>query len=424
MIMEILIILGTVILVSAAGNVLFGYTGIPESVFMIILGLIIGPILNLIPPLELDPIVPYLFTLSLIVVLFETGISIELSQALKAMKKSSLFTIIVLIITVIVSSLILPLFGWELHHSIIVGIIISGTSTAPVVYFTSRMTMKDDVKTFLVFESILNDITLLTALTITIQAFTLLVDVQYTIVTLTRYLLIPIIYSSVAAIFWIYTLIKFSPKIKVKYLSTIAFTVLLYAITEMEKGSGVLAIVIFSLLLGNLYKISKTSNLFHPKIEQFLSQLDNQLKEIRGLQSEISFMVKNLFFFIMGILFNISALNNYIIVITVLIISIVIFSRLISAGIISSIDTSFKEYTIPISLIIPRGLTVGLAAFLTIESTVQIPSLDEIVVMMVIITTIVTTISFFVIERWLKRKASLKDQNNSIIPKDGGGFHE
>ncbi len=51
----VMLLLGGAVIISVVGHILFEYTGIPESVFMIILGVISGPILNIIMPTGLEP---------------------------------------------------------------------------------------------------------------------------------------------------------------------------------------------------------------------------------------------------------------------------------------------------------------------------------------------------------------------------------
>ncbi len=60
-------------LISVAGHMLFERSGIPESVFMILLGLLAGPVLNIIRAEGLMPLVPFIFTLSILIVLLEGG---------------------------------------------------------------------------------------------------------------------------------------------------------------------------------------------------------------------------------------------------------------------------------------------------------------------------------------------------------------
>lgn len=405
MFLEALLVFGAAMLVSVLGNILFNYTGIPESILMIILGLLAGPILNVVPADQVELAVPYILTLSLLVVLFESGLSTHISEALRAMKTASVFTCIVLTITMIVCGGVLYfLFGWSLHHSLIMGIICSGTSTPPVVYFTSRMSMKGEVKSFLVFESVFNDITLLTALTLMLQASTLAFNVGSTLGSVVRHLLVAVLYGVVAAIFWVYICLRFSAEIRVKYISTMAFTIILYTVTEAEKGSGILAVLVFSLLLGNLHNITKASQIFSRQIVDFLSKLEEQLNRIRVTQEEISFLAKNLFFFVMGILFDLSSLDGPLLWFTGMLIILIIVSRLISVRLVSFWNETYREYILPVSFMIPRGLTASLAAFIAVQKALGLPLLRQIVTVMVVMTTVATTIGFLVVEKRISRE--------------------
>jgi len=60
------ILLGVAILISVIGNKIYEKTGLPESLFMIMLGLFAGPFTNLVPPDSLSGAINYIFTISLI----------------------------------------------------------------------------------------------------------------------------------------------------------------------------------------------------------------------------------------------------------------------------------------------------------------------------------------------------------------------
>ncbi len=64
MLLEGFLVLGIVVLISVIGNRLYEKTGVPESLFMIILGMVAGPLTMLVPPSSLSGIVNYLFTLT------------------------------------------------------------------------------------------------------------------------------------------------------------------------------------------------------------------------------------------------------------------------------------------------------------------------------------------------------------------------
>jgi cell volume regulation protein A len=399
------LLLGVVILISVLGNRLYEKTGIPESLFMIILGLIAGPITGLVPPESLNQIVNYIFTLSLIVIIVESGISTQIGQALDSMKHASLFTFMVLFMSVVVCGSILHLFfGWNIPSSVIMGVVCSGTSTLPVIYFTERLDLIEKVKNLLVFESIFNDITLLTAMTLLLQAFSLNISPLQTVLSLLEYVSEPFIYGTVAAVFWTYILLDHMKTSQLKYISTLAVVMILYAVTEAEKGSGVLAILIFSVILGNIHQIAESTGLFSNKVISFLNNLDEELWVIRGIQAEISFLAKNFFFFIMGILFNLRTLNQEVLIITLILIGTIFLSRLITVRFLGSIESRYLENILSIALMLPRGLTASIASYMPANNEAIIPYLKEVVLLMVIITNLATTMGFFLINKKEERK--------------------
>ena len=74
-------------------------------------------------------------------------------------------------------------------------------------------------------------------------------------------------------------------------------------------------------------------------------------------------------------------------------------SRVFSVGIISLRDNKYWKDVITISLMLPRGVTASLAAFMPLEQGVTIPLLKEIIVVLVMVTTITSTLGFVIVER-------------------------
>jgi len=385
------ILLGVAILISVIGNKTYKKTGLPESLFMIMLGLFAGPFTNLVPPDSLSGAINYIFTISLIVIILESGISTEIQTAFNSMKHASLFTFIVLIMSIgVCGSIIYFFFGWNFTSSIIMGIICSGTSTLPVIYMVERLDIKESVKNLLIFESIFNDITLLTALTLTIEIFTPNNSFLNTITNLLKYVAEPMVYGSFTAILWMYLLLGYFKNTHLKYISTLAVVTILYAYTEIEKGSGILAILIFSILLGNMPKIAKSSGVFSKNIISYLEQLEAELVGIRGIQTEMSFLAKNLFFFIMGIIFEVQKVSMNIVITSFGLIGSIFLSRYITAYLLSKLEPSYLEDILLIALMLPRGLTASLASYLSSGIGSISPTLVEVTVLMIIVTNLVT----------------------------------
>jgi len=398
-----MLLLGLAIIISVIGHILFDYTGLPESVFMIILGVISGPIFNIITPMTIEPLLPFIFTISVLILLLESGLETQIVDAVEKIREASIFTLVVLIVTSIFCGVFMHLFvGWELLPSLLIGIICSGTSTLPVIYFTSRMSVNEDVKSLLVYESILNDVTLLTAVTLILQAITSEFALGYTVIHIGRQVFLAVLFGSITAFVWALIMIKVFHNVHLRYISTLSILIILYSITEMEQASGVLAALTFSLVLGGLNEILENSGLFYKRTVAIFEPLENQLESILGMQKEVSFVVKNLFFLVMGIMFDLKSLSWEITTIAVILMIIMALSRLFSVGVISFRDDKYWKDVVTISLMLPRGVTASLAAFMPIEQGVNIPLLKEIIVVLIMVTTITSTLGFVLIERGSK----------------------
>lgn len=391
------LLLGMVILVSVVGNRLYEKTGLPESLFMIILGVFSGPVTNIIPPSSLAQVINYIFTVSLIVIILESGISTEISDAFNSMKHASLFTVLILFMSMgICGGILYFFFNWNITSSIIMGIICSGTSTLPVIYMVERINVVEKVKSLLTFESIFNDITLLTALTLTLETFSFKTSIFGVLSNLVKHVSEPIIYGSFMAFIWAYLLLGYFRNTHVKYISTLAISSILYAYTEAERGSGVLAILVFSILLGNLPKLARSSGVFSKKILEYLDELENELIGIRGIQTEMSFLAKNFFFFIMGILFDVTRLNTALLIITISLITSIFISRYFTAWLISRLEPGYHDSLLVIAIMLPRGLTASIASYMPQGNQAVTPMLVEVTLLMVIITNIFTIFFSFV----------------------------
>lgn len=403
-----MLLLGLAIIISVIGHILFEYTGLPESVFMIVLGVISGPIFNIITPMTLEPLLPFIFTISVLILLLESGLETQIINAVDKIREASIFTLVVLMVTSLFCGVFMHLFvGWEPLPSLLIGVICSGTSTLPVIYFTRRMSVNENVKSLLVYESILNDVTLLTAVTLILQAITSEFAIGYTFIHIGRQVFLAVLFGSITAFVWALIMINFFHNVQLRYISTLSILIILYSITEMEQASGVLAALTFSLVLGGLNEILENSGLFYKRTIAIFEPLEDQLKSIIGMQKEVSFVVKNLFFLVMGIMFDLKSLSWEITTIAVILMIIMALSRLISVGVFSFRDDKYWKDAITISLMLPRGVTASLAAFMPLEQGVNIPLLKEIIVVLVMVTTITSTLGFIFIERGLKNNKEI-----------------
>jgi NhaP-type Na+/H+ and K+/H+ antiporter len=70
-----------IIMIGAASNYLFRRTGIPDMLFLVLLGLIFGPLLGVLKAGEIESLAPFLSVLALVIILFDGGLRLDVQKA-------------------------------------------------------------------------------------------------------------------------------------------------------------------------------------------------------------------------------------------------------------------------------------------------------------------------------------------------------
>lgn len=390
---NVLTIMSFAVIIAVIGHMIFDKTGVPESIFMVLFGLILGPLSGIIEINDLTSIIPHVFRLSIVIILLESGITTDIKEALETMRTSTIFTVIVLITTSLLCSAFLKyIIGWSSAASLILGVICSGTSTLPILYFTSRLKLSPAVNQMLVFESIINDVTIITAVSLIIQTVSFQLNPSRTIISIIQYISLAIIFGLMFSTVWTLILVRLKVKLSLNYLTTLAICLILYAFTEGRGGSGVMAVMIFAISIGNIPEFFRTHLLIRRKALRFFT-------EIEVMQKEVTFLVKNTFFLLLGLMFNIQTATSQTFVIALTLIVLMIVSRWISYKAIGLFDHRYIDHTLLVSLMVSRGLTAGLTAMMPSEQGLSMPPIADIVVVMILFTNLAATIGFMIYTR-------------------------
>ena len=156
------LIIGTIILVGFAGRFLRRRTSVPESLFLILLGLILGPITGIVPGEELLEYVPVVSAAAMVAILVESGVEFNISKLRGSLKKAILFTFIIALLTIALVTLFLVyFFEWELLHAALLGLISSGSTTITAMSLLKGIEITDEIRRLILLETIMNDFTLI-----------------------------------------------------------------------------------------------------------------------------------------------------------------------------------------------------------------------------------------------------------------------
>ena len=155
----VLLAAGVVIFLGVAGEAFFKKTGIPDVAFLMILGVVIGPVFGIIQPEAVIQVVPYFAALALIIIMFDGGLNLDIKHVLKTAHFSFTLAVAGFILSVIMISVAAHFaLGWLWLDSILLGSIVGGSSSAIVFGLVRNIKISEETKSMLSFESALTDI--------------------------------------------------------------------------------------------------------------------------------------------------------------------------------------------------------------------------------------------------------------------------
>lgn len=376
-----------IIVIGFAGEFLFKKTGIPIFLFLILTGIILGPILDLIPR---DPLVPSLAIfaeLTLFMVLFYGGMLLKSASVLAGGGRAFIQTIIYVTVSMaligVLGALILK---WNILLSFIFASMIGGETTAAVVVPLSRsMKLPEATVAFLTMESAMNSI-------LSIVFFFAFVGVYTTngsnwllaISSIASQFSVGIVLGILLSLAWVFILYRLQNQ-KFTYVLTLGLILITYSLTSQLGGNGVLAVLVFGIIFGNYQLVNR---LFKRQIN-----IDSLQKQLGGFQEEISFLLETLFFVFLGLTFIINpslAATNLSLGILILVVLLAV--RFVATR-ISTYRSELDSERRTILLMCAQGLTPATLAILAVS--LQIPLANtflNIVTYVIILTNIVTTV--------------------------------
>ena len=383
-------VVAVIILIAFAGEFLFKKTGIPIFIFLILTGIILGPVLNLIPKEPLVPIMPIFAELTLMIVIFHGGMGLKSDSVLASGARAFIQTLIYVLSSIaIIAAIGIFILKWGVLPSFIFASMIGGETTAAVIVPLSRsMKLREGTTCFLTIESAMNSI-------FSIVLFFAFVGVFNTgganwfsaVSDITTQFLLGIALGALLSLVWVFILHLFQDE-KFLYVLTLGLVLVAYSLTTQLGGNGILAVLVFGIILGNYTLVNK---LFKIKMN-----IDSYKKQFISFQEEISFLLETLFFVFLGLTFTIkSSLVATNFSIGILILIILLATRFVATK-VSTFKSELSLERKTIWLMCPQGLTPATLAILAVS--LQLPLADtflNIVIYVVILTNIVTTVGSF-----------------------------
>jgi len=376
----LLLAASVVIILGVLGEAFFKKTGIPDILFLMILGIIIGPVLGIIQPEAVLEIVPYFAAVALIIIMFDGGLNLHIGKVLKTAHFAIILVIVGFALSVgIVAGLAHYGLGWEWIDSILLGTIVGGSSSIIVFGLVQKIRISDDAKSMLSFESALTDIfAVIIAFVLFEAALSGELSLDLLGITIGKAILVGLVLGFGVGIPWMFVISKLK-NAQHSYMLTIGMVFLLFFLATSFGESGALTALVFGLMLGKKTYFSRLLKVKFPE-----DTIDN------SLHNQVTFLVRAFFFVFVGLLASFAQLE-YVIFGVVAAIGIYIGRIIITKSVLvrgfSKLD---KKVT---SVMIPRGLAAAVLA--TFPLSMGLPNAEaypQIIFFVIFTSVLITTI--------------------------------
>ena len=395
---QIIAFVGIMVFLAHLFTGIFSRTRIPDVILLIVIGICVGPVLGLASPPLFGAVGPVFTTVTLIIILFESGIALKLSMLRAALSGAMILAPLSFFITmVVVAGVAVWLTDLELLPAFILGAIIGSTSEAVVIPLVRQLRIREETQTLLSVESSVNDVLSIVITIALVQAY-ILGEFEIARVTgdLIASFLVALVFGIIGALIWSILLNRIRA-IKNAIFTTPAFVFVLFGIIETMGFSGAIAALAFGVTIGNIETIR------FPFFKALTVREPVGLNETEKIFfSEVAFLLKTFFFIYLGI--SLELISSWFIIVGLVLTVVAFIIRLPAVKLSVRKPMAPKDVSV-MAVMVPKGLAAVVLATIPLQQGIIGGEIIKNVTYGVVLFSIVLT-SFLVL---LLEKTKLPD---------------
>lgn len=297
----LLLTVAAIIVAGVMGEYFFRRTGIPDVAFLMMLGVLVGPMMGIIGIDVVTQVVPYFAALALLIIMFDGGLNLRIDSLVSSAHFSFILAILGFAASTILAALVAVFgLGWDWTSGALLGVMVGGSSSIIVFGLIRRLKLSESTKSMLGLESAVTDILA------TLGAFVIFgivtsgtVDPSAIVSMTQTSILVGVGLGVGAGIPWIYVQSKLGGS-KHAYMLTLASLFSLFFVARMLGESGALTALVYGLTIGNREIISRYLRI--PPME--LSTPVNGSTSNNPFHDQVTFLVRTFFFVFIGLMAN------------------------------------------------------------------------------------------------------------------------
>lgn len=372
---SIIITVGALLLLAYIFDITSSRTRVPSIILLLLLGGLVKQATTLlaieIP--DLQPILPALGTVGLILIVLEGSLELELKKSnFNLIKKSTFVALLPMLFLSFGLGAVVYYFDPVISFKDSLSNVIPIAVISSAVAISSAKNLEKLQKEFITYESSLSDVFGVIFFNfVTLHSY---ID-RYTFGYFFLDLVVILIISFFTTIVLAYLLSR--SENQVKFLPIIILIIMIYFISKEFHLPALVFIVIFGLSIGNIDELNQFKFVQPLKTEV----LNIEIKKFKVLTIEFTFMIRALFFILFGFLIKIKELFNPKTILWAVGVTVLIF--IVRAAVLLLMKLPLKS----LLFISPRGL-ITVLLFLSIPKGQSSPLVNNSVVIQIIILTV------------------------------------
>ncbi|HEY7303866.1 MAG TPA: cation:proton antiporter [Bryobacteraceae bacterium] len=394
-----ILVVGALIFVAHAFTGIFSRTRVPDVLLLTIIGILLGPIFHLVKPENFGAVGPVFAAVTLVIILFEAGLSLDFDILRRAIRPTLTLTLTNFALTMVGVGIAAHfLLRLNPRLTFMLGAIIGSTSPAVIVPLTRRLPIVESTKTTLFLESALSDVLSIVVAIGFMDSYRLgTLQVGSVVGQILATLILAGIFGALAAFAWSALLRKIRG-LENSIFTTPAFVFVLFGIVELLGFSGYVAAVVFGAVLGNIEAFHRISWLQRSLPPEPITLNEEE----RNFLGEVVFLLKTFFFVYVGVSIRFTDLP---LVYVAIALSVLIFLLRIPAAWLGLNRTTPVLDASLVAIMSPKGLAAVVLASMPLDR--QLPGgqqLQSVTYSVVFISIVFTSVLSFLIERtWLAK---------------------
>jgi NhaP-type Na+/H+ or K+/H+ antiporter len=387
---DLLFALGAgIIILGFLGETVFRKIGMSSSIFLILMGVVLGPVFHLAPTRFLSVLTPFA-VLTLLMVFLYSGLVVKWSAITTVGGRAFLLTALYTGLSIAgITWFGVMALRWPVLEALLLGTVIGGqTSTSVIGPLVRVLNLGDTAADTLTLESVMNSIVGITLFLGFLGVYTV---GGFSAITLQPFVgsLVSSVTSGIVTggIFGVGALLLFRrlEEQTYSYILTVGLALLDYVIATMAAGAnGYIAVFVFGFIVGNYALINK--------IQKTQLRLDGIIDGLKRFQGETTFLLNTIFFVFLGMMFEtvVSAMIPYFIF-AILLLAIIIGSRAAAVYASTAGSEALRPYRGVMVFLSAQGVVQAVLAILVFDAGTPFGGMFiDLVTYTIIMTNIVT----------------------------------